>query len=117
MTQTPGQLDIFIYKGDDFNPIYTLSDGCGNLIDLTGSSVAMNMWTQADYPTPFESLTTENGGITLTDKNGVLSVINPYISAVNTAMITVICGFYHLDITAPGGQVNRYLQGQVTVVL
>jgi len=115
MSVTPGTFDLTIYIGVDFSQTFVLSDGLGNLTDLTGASAALNMFTQAGYPTPFVTLTTENGGITFDYNNGVLAIITPFLAGSATAMLTAQCGFYNLEVTSSGGFINRILQGCVSI--
>lgn len=115
MSIIPAQLDLIIYKGVDFSQSWMFSDEQGNLTDLTGAFAILNMYTQADYPTPFVSLTTDNNGINLFYRDGILCVANSFLAGAATDDLPVQCGFYNFEIISPGGYINRFLQGCVSI--
>lgn len=115
MSIIPGQLDLIIYIGSDFSENWAFSDEQGILTDLTGASAVLNMYTQAGYPEPFVSLTTDNGGITFSYQDDVLSVASAFLAGSATANLAVQCGFYNFEIISSGGYINRFLQGCVSV--
>ena len=116
MSLQPGQLDLIIYVGSTFSEVWTTYGGCSELIDLTGCSATLNMYTQSGYPTAFITLTTANGGIVFSSKNSVLCVVNCTISSTVTASLPIQSGFYNFEITSPSGIVTRLLQGNVSVM-
>jgi hypothetical protein len=115
MSILPAQFDLIIYKGVDFSESWIFSDETGNLTDLTGAAATLNMYTQADYPTPFVSLTTDNHSINFSYQDSILSVATAFLAGSATDDLPVQCGFYNFEIISPGGYINRFLQGCVSV--
>lgn len=112
MTVSPGKLDIKIFQGATFRETLTFKDGAGNPIAFTGYLARAQAREEYDTPTAFMTLTTENGGITLGDTDGKVTL---YMSAATTAAIAAEHGKWDLELVAPNGDVWRALQGSVCV--
>ena len=108
----PTKYDIHIPKGATYNQTFTWKeDYHGPVYDLSTFTAEMQIRVTVNSPDPpIISLTNINGGITLaaTDPN-----ISLYISATDTAAITVSSGFYDLKLTDTLGTVTRLLEGKV----
>lgn len=115
MSITPALVDLIIYIGVDFSENWIFSDNAGNLTDLTGSSAVMTIYAQDGYPTPIATLTTNNGGIIFNYQDDVLCVASPFLAASATNALEAGCGFYNFEISSPGGFINRFLQGCVSI--
>lgn len=94
---------------------FGLSPSGGQLIykppvDLIGAKARMQIRPQIGGPVLLE-LTTENGGLAITDPG----TIERTISAAETAALTWTEGVYDLEVEYADGTVQRYLQGVVTV--
>lgn len=111
MTISPGNYDITIYQGANFNEIFTWRDENNALVNLTGFSARMMARATADAPNTFISLASGNG-ITL---GGAAGTISLSMSAAQTAVLNPMVGVYDLEIVDGAGQVSRLLQGSIFV--
>jgi hypothetical protein len=80
--------------------------------DLTGYTGRMQIRQHALSDTAMHTLTTENGGITL---GGVAGTVQLHIPASITSTLPGQQLVYDLEMTAPNGDVIRFLQGAVNV--
>jgi hypothetical protein len=111
MSIKPGTYDFTIYQGATFSRVLTWKDANDTLINVTGYTARLQIRTSPDAPTPFITLTTENGGITL---GGALGTISLLITAPQTAAIVEAAGVYDLEMVS-GSVVTRLLQGNVDI--
>ena len=109
MSIKPGNYDFTIYQGATFSRVLTWKDASNALVNITGYTARLQIRTSPDAPTPFITLTTENGGITL---GGALGTISVLITAAQTAAIIEAAGVYDLEMVS-GSIVTRLLQGNV----
>lgn len=114
MTQAPGNYNLTIYRGADFNTVLTWKDQANTTVNLTGYTARMMAKVTYATVTPYITLTTENGGITL---GGVAGTITLSINAAATAALTTESGIYDLELVSAVGFVTRLLQGTVTLSL
>ena len=112
MTTQPVSYNLVIYQGATFDQTFIWKDPSNNPINLAGYTARMMVRTAIDAATPFITLTTENGGITLGGSAGTVVLT---MTAVQTAAITETIGVYDLELVATGGVVTRFLQGTVTI--
>lgn len=93
----------------DLNVVY--KDANGNPINLTGYTAAMQLRQNYNSDTAVLTLSTSDGGITITGAEGKL-----VLSATAAQTGALDAGFYvyDLEITS-GGVVTRLIQGQITV--
>ena len=113
MASSPGKFNMCVYQGATFTKIITWKDDNGVLINLTGWKARMMMRETVESTTPFLTLTTENGGITLGGAAGTVSLL---VSAATMSSIQAKQGFYDLELVAPDNvTVTRLLQGLVAV--
>lgn len=112
MTTEPANYNLVIYQGANLNQQFIWKDSSDALVNLTGYTARMMARTHVDAPTPFITLTTENGGITLGGAAGTITLL---MTAAATAALTDTVGFYDLELVSGGGTVTRFLQGIVTV--
>lgn len=101
-----------IAQGTDLTVPFILSDSTGSLIDLTGFSAAMQLRVQANALAAIDTLTTENERITITPAEGKISCVFPHE---NTATYPARTLVYDLEITSPGDEITRVVQGTITV--
>lgn len=114
MTTHPGKYNLYLYRGATFTRIITWKDENGTPIDLTGCTARLHMRDSIDATTPFLTLTTENGGITL---GGIAGTIALLATATATTAITAAQGVYDLELIASDGvTVTRLIEGMVFVV-
>jgi hypothetical protein len=112
MTTQPANYNLVIYQGSHLNQQFIWKDSTGALVNLTGYKGRMMARTYIDAPTPFISLTTENGGIAL---GGVTGTITLIMSDTQTAALTDTVGLYDLELVSAGGAVTRLVQGIITI--
>jgi len=113
MTTSPGKYNFYLYPGATFTKTLVWQDENNALINLTGYMARMQMRETVGAATPFLTLTTENGGITL---GGSAGTINLLVSATDTETVTVTQGVYDLQLIAPDGvTVTRLLEGIVFI--
>ncbi len=112
MTTAPGKYDITLYRGSTYRTTLTWKDQNETAINLTGWTARLQMRPSIPSDTPFLTLTTENGGITL---GGAAGTIELYISHTATAALTNEIGSYDLEMIAGNGDVPRLLMGRVLV--
>lgn len=102
--------NLVIKKGSTFKKNITYTDSAGTAINLTGYTARM-MVRQSFQSEVIHTLTTENGGITIT---GVTGEIDLLITATDTDAFNPIIGVYDLEIIS-GAEVDRIMQGQVYI--
>jgi hypothetical protein len=113
MTTHPAKHNFYVYRGATFVEQIEWKDENGTAIDLTGFTARMHMRDAVDAATPFLTLTTENGGITL---GGVAGTVDLLATAAVTSAITATAGVYDLELIAGDGvTVTRLLEGLVTI--
>lgn len=81
-------------------------------IDLTDYTARMQIRADIDSTAALLSLTTENGGITLGDEDGTITL---YIAADVTEEIDWDCAVYDLELVTDDDIVTRLLQGRITI--
>lgn len=111
MTIQPGKLDIKILQGATFHEVLTWEDETGP-VAFTGYTAKAQAREEYSTPTAFMNLTTENGGITLGETDGTITL---YMDGDDTAEIDECCGVWDLMLYAPNGDEYRLLQGEVCV--
>jgi hypothetical protein len=113
MTTHPAKHDFYVYRGATFSEQIEWKDENGVLIDLTGFTARMHMRETVDAATPFLTLTTENGGITL---GGTAGTVDLLAAATATSAITATAGVYDLELVASDGiTVTRLLEVLVVI--
>lgn len=115
MTTVPITKNYTIYQGSIFQEFFTWYESDGvTPIDMTGYTAKMQVRKTVKSATTLLDLTTENGGINITDAaNGVFNI---YVSAVDTEDLVAGTGVYDLEIN-PGDVDNifRLLSGIITI--
>lgn len=92
---------------------YYISGGLATApYDLTGFSAAMQLRSLPSDPTAVLTLTTANGGITITGATGLIEV---HATATQTGNIDEGPYYYDIEITSPQNVVTRVAQGQAIV--
>lgn len=113
---------IKIERGADWSRIFTLKNATTNVpFDLTGCTARMHLREEADSATVLDTLTTENGRITLVNRPNLLGgtvlggiqVVFP--NAISTAYTGWDIAVYQLELVYPSGIVERRLHGEVTL--
>lgn len=110
----PATIDLTIYQGSTFSQAFQWKTGNPPTpVNLTGYTARMQIREKLTSPTPIITLTTENGGIVITDaENGSFSL---EISATDTAALSFKSAVYDLEFISPSGFVRRLFEGGVTL--
>lgn len=109
----PFRQRLTIYQGSTFRWHAVLKNGKPPVAtDLTGYTARMQIRSEVEATNVLVSLTTENGGIAL---GGVDGTIDLLIDAATTATYTWESGVYDIEFIYPSGEVQRKIQGTVTV--
>lgn len=103
-----GTYKITCDQGATFERVFTVKDGQGDLLNLTGYTARMQVRPEIDSDEVLVELTTQNGRITL---GGAAGTITLSLSAATTAGIDKD-GHYDLEIISAGGEVYRVLKGR-----
>lgn len=108
---TAGIYNFTMDQGSNWNLNVVYKGSDGNPINLTGYTAAMQLRQNYNSDTAVLTLSTSNGGITITGAQGKL-----FLSATAAQTGSLDAGFYvyDLEITS-GGVVTRIIQGQITV--
>ena len=108
---TAGIYNFTIDQGSNWDLNVVYKDANGNPINLTGYTAAMQLRQNYNSDTAVLTLSTSNGGITITGAQGKLVLS---ATAIQTGALDAGFYVYDLEITS-GGVVTRLIQGQVTV--
>lgn len=113
LAEKAGTLHITIEQGATFSPVFTWKDENGTLINLIGYTARMQIRENLEDTAFIHEATTENGGITLGDAAGTITL---NITATDTAAFTFDTAVYDLELIS-GANVTRLLKGDVTLSL
>ena len=104
----PGNHDIVIQQGADWEKTFQLFDGDGVAVDLTGSTIAAEIWTDrkqaklADFTVTWVDRPVGKFSLSLTD-------------AVTSSLLQT--GFYDIKVTDANGFSNYWVRGQAVLDL
>jgi hypothetical protein len=104
-----GEYDITIEQGSGFSLQLVYEAPEGSLVDFTGSTARLHARLKFSSADTLFELTTENGGIELTE-NGEITLS---MSAAQTAALTFSRGVYDLEIVPPSGEPYKIIKGSV----
>jgi len=111
MSATP-KVNLVINQLATFRYKFVWKDKSGRPIDLTGYSARMQVRADAASQVVLLELTTDNSGVVLAGKTGVVSL---YVSVQGTANLGWQKGVYDVKLTAPSGEVFNLVAGTVSV--
>ena len=106
----PGKYNIVCPQGSTFNQQLTWNIDNAP-VDLTGYTARMQVREKHISNVYNLNLTTENGGITLGDEEGTISIT---VSAADTSEIIAKEYVYDLELDS-GGEVTRLIEGKFIV--
>jgi hypothetical protein len=104
-----GEYDITIEQGSGFSLPLIYEAPEGSLVDFKGSKSRLNARLKFSSADTLFELTTENGGIDLTE-DGEITLS---MSADDTADLTFSRGVYDLEIVPPTGEPYKVIKGNV----
>lgn len=99
-------------QGATFEYILTWTNPDGTPIDLTGYTARMQIRRRTTSQQLVDTLTTENGKITLGGAEGTITL---NLSATETAALPAAQHQYDLELVSSGGEVTRLLMGYFVV--
>lgn len=109
---TAGIYNATIDQGATWSVTITYENPAGTPVNLTGYTAAMQIRQQYSSDVADLTLTTANGGISITGATGKV-VVN--MTAAQTRDLEEGYYVYDLELTSTGGIVTRLIQGQFTV--
>jgi hypothetical protein len=104
-----GEYDITIEQGSGFSLALTYEAPEGSLVDFTGSTARLHVRSKYSSTDTLIELTTENGGIELTE-DGEITLS---MTADDTAALSFSRGVYDLEIVPPSGEPYKIIKGNV----
>lgn len=104
--------DIAIEQGATFRLDISFVDSDGEAIDLTGYTARMQVRETYEATTVVLEATTANGYIIVDGPNGIVSVRIPPSA---TEALAVAPGVYDVEVESSSGEVDRLVQGTVSV--
>jgi hypothetical protein len=112
----PTTLNLTIYQGATYRKTINWSAGDPTAlpVNLTGCTLRMQIRESMSASAAILTLTNSNGGI-IVDADPTTGSFELFISATNTAGITVSQAVYDLEVVFTDGDVVRLLQGKVTI--
>ena len=102
----PGRLNIIIQQGADWSKDFQLFDSVQDPVNLTGSTVEAEIWT--------EKKTAKLADFTVTVTDAALGKFTLSLSDVTTADIQT-SGYYDIKITNANGLSDYWVRGQATL--
>lgn len=101
-----------IDQGTDLRVPFVLKNADGTLVDLTGCAVRMQLRKNFYADEAVDTLTTDDGRITMTPADGRFELI--FTNAV-TAGYPVQTLVYDIELVSSGGEVRRIVEGKASV--
>lgn len=108
---TAGIYNTTIDQGSVWDLTIVYQDSDGDPIDLTNYTAAMQLRQNYNSELADLTLTTANGGLTITPLTGTIQV---NATATQTGLLSAGFYVYDLELTS-GSNVSRLIQGQITV--
>jgi len=107
MAIAPGTYNMTVQRRSDHSVPIVLKDNSGSAINLSGYTVAAQVWDES------RSTKYADWAITYTDRaNGIIDM---NLADTDTANFTPDILFYDVLLTEPGGNKNYYLEGKLFV--
>jgi len=107
MAIAPGTYNMTVQRRSDHSVPIVLKDNSGTAINLTGFTVAAQVWDES------RSTKYADWAITYTDRGN--GIIDMNLADTDTANFTPDILFYDVLLTEPGGNKNYYLEGKLFV--
>lgn len=107
-----GKYNFEIEAGATFSRTITYKDSDNDAIDLSGSTVRMQIRNNYSSSDAAISLTTPSTGIAFTSNTGEFTIT---MTAAQTSAFTFRQGVYDIEIEYSGGTVERILEGRVKI--
>ena len=105
--------NLEINQGATLSLVATWKDSAGTAVNLGGYTARLNVRETYSSASAILTLTTENGGITLGDAAGTITL--SATATVTAALTAPFSGVYDLELVSGGGVVTRLLEGSATI--
>ena len=106
-----GTYNFTLNQGSTLRKTFTWT-ACGDPVDLTGWTGRSQFRTTIQSPTAALDMTSLNGGIII---DPLVGSITMFASAGDTSLLTADGYVYDLELINPSGDVDRLVQGYVTM--
>jgi hypothetical protein len=106
----PGKYNTTIRQGDTWTETFTVTDSI-----LTGYSAIM-LWKNAAKVVKVTCSSLADPSTLTVEVGAEDTVLTPIITSAQTALLSAGKYYYALRLTSPGGIVETYLEGTITVV-
>ena len=107
MAIIPGKKNFTVDRRADFPIRLTFKDSTGSAIDLTGYTVAAQVWE--------ETRTTKYADWTVAYTDRSSGIVDISLTDTQTATFSPSILFYDVLLTEPGGLKNYYLEGKLFI--
>ena len=107
MAIIPGKKNFTVDRRADFPIRLTFKDSTGSAIDLTGYTVAAQVWEQ--------TRTTKYADWTVAYTNRASGIVDISLTDTQTATFSPSILIYDVLLTEPGGDKNYYLEGKLFI--
>lgn len=108
------EVPFIVERDDSLLHIVQVVDESKVIIPVTGYTATMRVYAESKMETlPLLTLTTAGGNI---DVNGPAGQFTINMTNVETGALTWESGWYKFDMTSPGGDVTRIMQGPISVL-
>ena len=107
MAIIPGKKNFTVDRRADFPIRLTFKDSTGSAIDLTGYTVAAQVWE--------ETRTTKYADWTIAYTDRSSGIVDISLTDTQTATFSPSILFYDVLLTEPGGLKNYYLEGKLFI--
>lgn len=101
-----------IEQGTDLTVPFILKNSDGTLIDLTDCSVRMQLRKSYYADEAVDTLSTENGRITMSPSEGRFELVFPNDVTEGYPVQTLV---YDIELVSSGGEVRRIVEGRASV--
>ena len=101
-----------IDQGTDLRVPFVLKNADGTLVDLTGCAIRMQLRKNFYADEAVDTLTTDDGRITMTPAEGRFELIFPNAVTAGYPVQTLV---YDVELVSSGGEVRRIVEGKASV--
>lgn len=101
-----------IDQGTDLRVPFVLKNADGSTVDLTGCAVRMQLRKSYYADEAVDTLSTENGRITMSPSEGRFELVFPNSVTEGYPVQTLV---YDIELVSSGGEVRRIVEGRASV--
>lgn len=101
-----------IDQGTDLRVPFVLKNADGTLVNLTGCAVRMQLRKNFYADEAVDTLSTENGRITMSPSEGRFELVFPNSVTAGYPVQTLV---YDIELVSSGGEVRRIVEGKASV--